>query len=186
MGRIVSNFFISMDGVVERPDQWHFPYFDEEMGKVVEAGMQTSTAFLMGHRLYDEWSQYWPAQSGGEDGDFADFINTTQKYVVAHQPFDATWNNTTVVAGDEATVTEQLQKVKDETDGDVSMSGSATTARWLMKQGLLDELALLVHPIAVSSGQRLFEDTGTVKLELTEHRALPTGVLLVRYAPVRE
>jgi len=182
MGRIVSNFFISMDGVVERPDQWHFPYFDDEMGKVVGSGMETTKAFLMGHRLYDEWSQHWPAQSPDEP--FASFINTTPKYVVAHEPFDAQWSNTTVVAGDEQSIVDRLGEVKEQTEGDISMSGSATTARWLIKQGLLDELALLVHPIAVAHGQRLFEDTGTVRLELTEHRALPTGVLLVRYAPV--
>jgi len=181
MGRIVSNFFISMDGVVERPDQWHFPYFDEEMGKVIGSGMEATRAFLMGHRLYDEWSQYWPQSA---DEPFASAINTMPKFVLAHLPFDAEWNNTTVVSGDGKTVTDRLREVKEQTDGDISMSGSATTARWLIQQGLLDELALLVHPIAVAQGQRLFEDTGTVRLELVEHRALPTGVLLVRYAPV--
>jgi dihydrofolate reductase len=181
MGKIVSNFFISMDGVVERPDQWHFPYFDEEMGKVVGAGMETAGAFLMGHRLYDEWSQYWPQQT--PDQPFATFINEVPKYVLASQDFEPTWQNTTVISGDEATVTERVRALKDDVDGDIQMSGCATTSRWLMKQGLLDELGLLVHPIAVAKGQRLFEDTGTVPLELIENRALPTGVLLVRYAP---
>jgi dihydrofolate reductase len=182
MGRIVSNFFISMDGVVERPDQWHFPYFDDEMGKVVGAGMETTQAFLLGHRLYDEWSQYWPAQSPDEP--FASFINGLPKYVLAHEPFAAGWSGTTVVSGDESAVADRVRELKDTIDGDITMSGCATTVRWLIKQGLLDELALLVHPIAVAQGQRLFEDTGTVPLELVEHRALPTGVLLVRYAPV--
>ena len=62
MGRIVSNFFISFDGVVEAPHEWHFPYFDDEMGRVVGEGMQTLQAFLLSRRLYDEWSQYWPQQ----------------------------------------------------------------------------------------------------------------------------
>src|SRR3954452_2856561 len=82
MGKIVSNFFISMDGVVEAPHEWHFPYFDEQMGKVVESGMETAGAFLLGHRLYDEWSHYWTTEG---DGDFADFINTLPKYVIAHE-----------------------------------------------------------------------------------------------------
>jgi dihydrofolate reductase len=182
MGRIVSNFFISMDGVVERPDQWHFPYFDDEMGEVVGSGMGTTKAFLMGHRLYDEWSQYWPAQG---DEDFGAVINSLPKYVLSHQPFDAEWNNTTVISGaDDSSVADQVRALKDSTDGDIGMSGSATTARWLIGQGLLDELALLVHPIAVAAGQRLFEGTGTVPLELKESRALKSGVLLVRYAPV--
>ena len=182
MGRIVSNFFISMDGVVERPDQWHFPYFDDEMGEVVSSGMASTAAILMGHRLYDEWSQYWPAQG---DEDFGAVINGARKYVLAHQPFEAEWANTTVISGpDDASVAEQVRAVKEQTDGDITMSGSATTVRWLIAQGLLDELALLVHPIAVASGQRLFEGTGTVPLQLTESRPLKSGVLLVRYAPV--
>jgi dihydrofolate reductase len=181
MGKIVSNFFISMDGVVEAPHEWHFPYFDEEMGKVVESGMETAGAFLLGHRLYDEWSQYWTTEGAG-DG-FGDFINNLPKYVVAHEDFEPTWQNTTVISGDDARVAEQLRAVKDEVDGDIQMSGCATTVRWLIKQGLVDELGLLVHPIAVGKGQRLFEGTGTVPLELVESRTLPTGVMHVRYAP---
>jgi dihydrofolate reductase len=183
MGKIISNFFISMDGVVERPDQWHFPYFDDEMGEVVGAGMANTAAILMGHRLYDEWSQYWPAQG---DADFGAVINRTQKYVLSHNAFDPDWANTTVISGpDDASVAEQVRAVKEQADGDITMSGSATTVRWLIGQGLLDELALLVHPIAVAEGQRLFEGTGKVPLQLTESRALKSGVLLVRYAPVR-
>jgi dihydrofolate reductase len=181
MGRIVSNFFISMDGVVEAPHEWHFPYFDDEMGKVVMGGMEATAAFLLGHRLYDEWSQYWTQQ--GDDGGFGTFINKLPKYVLASQDFEPTWQNTTVVSGDETEVADRVRALKDEVDGDISMSGCATTVRWLIKHHLLDELALLVHPIAVGRGQRLFEDTDTVPLDLVEHRALPTGVLLVRYAP---
>jgi dihydrofolate reductase len=181
MGRIVSNFFISMDGVVERPDLWHFPYFDDEMGEIVGAGMANTEGILMGRTLYGEWSQYWPEQG---DNDFGAVINPMPKYVLAHQPFEAEWNNTTVLSGDDAAVAEQVRALRERTEGDITMSGSATTVRWLIAQGLLDELALLVHPIAVATGQRLFEGTGTVPLELTESRALKTGVLLVRYAPV--
>jgi dihydrofolate reductase len=183
MARIVSNFFISVDGVVERPDQWHFPYFDDEMGEVVGSGMANTKAILMGRRLYDEWSQYWPEQG---DEDFGAVINSTPKYVLSHEAFDADWKNTTVISGpDDASVADQVRALKEQTDGDITMSGSATTVRWLIAQGLLDELALLVHPVAVAEGQRLFEGTGKVPLQLTESRPLKSGVLLVRYAPVR-
>lgn len=182
MGRIVSNFFISFDGVVERPDQWHFPYFDDAMGKVVESGMETSGAFLMGHTLYREWSEYWPQQ--GDDVPFSSFINNQPKYVLAHRDFEPSWRNTTVITGaDDDEVASRVRAVKDEAEKDIALSGSATTVRWLMAQGLLDELALLVHPIAVGSGQRLFEGTGTVPLRLLSSEALPSGVLHVRYAP---
>src|SRR5262245_61977472 len=134
MGRIVSNFFISMDGVVEEPGEWHFPYFDEAMGEIVGGGMANTKAVLLGHRLYDEWADYWPKQErGGENGDFADLLNNLPKYVVAHEPFDATWTNTTVISGDDAAVADGVRRLKDEvTDGDITMSGCATTVRWLI------------------------------------------------------
>ncbi|MDT4930543.1 MAG: hypothetical protein QOF92_3410 [Pseudonocardiales bacterium] len=179
MRKIVSNFFISLDGVVESPDQWHFPYFDDEMGRVVGEGMQTTTAFLMGRRLYDEWSQYWPAQ--GPDVPFSDYINSATKYVLTHRPLDGpAWTNTTVLGADAAN---EVRTLKQEGDGDIGMSGCATTVRWLLAEGLLDELSLLVHPIAVGRGQRLFEDTGTVPLTLASSATLPTGVLHLRYQP---
>jgi dihydrofolate reductase len=181
VGRIVSNFFISLDGVVEAPNEWHFPYFDDAMGQVVGAGMETTRAFLLGRHLYDEWSEYWPGQ--GADVPFSSFINDLPKYVLTHRPIDGDlWNNTTVLGTDPV---QELTVLKEATDGDIGMSGCATTVRWLLANDLLDELALLVHPIAVGKGQRLFEDTATIPLELTSSDTLPTGVLHLRYRPAR-
>jgi dihydrofolate reductase len=179
MGKIVSNFFISFDGVVERPDQWHFPYFDDEMGAIVGQGMQTQTSFLLGRRLYDEWSEFWPAQ--GPEVPFSEHINALPKYVVTHRPIEGDlWNNTTDLGADPV---DELRTLKETSDGDIGMSGCATTVRWLLSQGLLDELNLLVHPIAVGSGQRLFEGTPTTPLTLLSSTALTSGVLHLRYAP---
>ncbi len=179
MGKIVSNFFIAFDGVVERPDQWHFPYFDDDMGRVVGAGMETTGAFLLGRRLYDEWSEYWPAQ--GPDVPFSSFINGLPKYVITHRPIEGElWNNTTNLGADPV---DELRRLKESSDGDIGMSGCATTVRWLVANDLLDEFNLLVHPIAVGTGQRLFEDTPTVPLTLLSSDALPSGVLHLRYAP---
>jgi dihydrofolate reductase len=178
MGKIVSNFFISLDGVVEAPDQWHFPYFNDEMGAAIGKGMETTGAFLMGRVLYEEWAAYWP---NSEDEPFSSFINGMQKYVVSNSLTDPAWNNTTVVSGD---VAGRLRDIKARTEGDLSMSGSATLVRWLLANDLLDELHLLVHPIVVGRGRRrLFEDTETHPLELTEHAVFTTGVLHLTYAP---
>jgi dihydrofolate reductase len=177
MGKIVSNFFISLDGVVESPDKWHFPYFDEQMGAAIGNGMQSTGAFLMGRRLYDEWSEYWPQQ--GPEQPFSEFINSIPKYVVSGSLTDAGWNNTTVLPGDP----DRLRQVKDQTEGNLTMSGSATTVRWLLANGLLDELHLLVHPIAVGSGQRLFEGTPTYPLKLVSQETFDSGVLYTVYAP---
>lgn len=178
MGKIEANFFISLDGVVERPDQWHFPYFNDEMGAAIGRGTERYTAFLMGRTLYEEWSEYWPNQ--GDEVPFASYINNVPKYVVSSNLANATWNNTTIVSGD---VASQLRKIKEETDGDIGMSGSATLVRWLLVKGLLDELHLLVHPIAVGHGERLFEDTPTYPLELVDHQVFKTGVLNLTYEP---
>jgi dihydrofolate reductase len=179
MGKIVSNFFIALDGVVEAPNEWHFPYFDDAMGRVISEGMQTQSAFLMGRRLYDEWSAYWPGQS--EDVPFSSYINNLPKYVLTHRPIEGgLWSNTTVLGEDPV---RQVQELKDRSDGDIGMSGCATTVRWLLAHQLLDELNLLLHPIAVGKGQRLFEDTATVPLVLKSSATLPTGVLRLQYAP---
>src|SRR5918995_5384718 len=150
MGRIVSNFFISLDGVVESPEQWHFPYFNEEMGQAIGHGAAECDAFLMGRVLYEEWVEYWPkhgkvASPPGEPGgaeEFADFINEVPKYVVSNTLTEATWNNTTIVSGD---VAARLREIKAQTARDIGMSGSATLVRWLLANGLVDELNLLVH-----------------------------------------
>src|SRR5688572_30369783 len=94
VGKIVSNFFIALDGVVESPDQWHFPYFNDEMGAAVEEGMETAKAFMMGRVLYNEWADYWPKQ--GDDVPFASFINNVPKYVVSNTLTEARWNNSKV------------------------------------------------------------------------------------------
>ena len=179
MGKLVSNFFISLDGVVESPDQWHFPYFNDEMGAIIGSGMERSGAFLMGRRLYQEWSEYWPAQD--DDVPFSSFINNVPKIVLSNTLTEATWNNSTLVTGDD--VAGQVRSLKESTDGEINMSGSASTAVWLLANGLLDEFHLLVHPIAVGHGRRLFEDGATYPLRLVHHGVLSTGVLDVIYAP---
>jgi len=181
LGKIVSNFFMALDGVVESPEKWHFPYFNDEMGAAVEEGMETAKAFMMGRVLYDEWASYWPNQ--GDEVPFSSFINNVQKYVVSNTITEATWNNTKVITGDLAA---NIRNAKEATDGSISMSGSATLVRWLLANGLLDELKLLVHPIAVGHGQRLFEDGLTHPLQLANHETFATGVLYLTYVPAPE
>jgi dihydrofolate reductase len=176
MGRIVSNFFMSLDGVVEAPDQWHMPYFNEEMGAAIGKGMETNRGFLMGRVLYGEWASFWP----NSDDELAAFFNGHPKYVVSNSLATADWNNTTIVSGD---VARQLQELKDGIDGDLVISGSATLVRSLLADGLVDELRLLVHPIVVGHGARLFEDATPHPLELVGHEVFSTGVLNLSYAP---
>ena len=181
MRKIKSNFFIALDGVVEAPDKWHFPYFDDEMGAAVGAGFATTDAMLMGRVLYDEWAAYWPEHA---DEPFGDVMNSMKKYVVSNSLQAADWQNTEIVSGD---VTQTLSDLKSQEGGDISMSGSATTVRWLLREGLLDELNLLVHPIAVGDGlARLFApDEPSVPLQLLSAEPFKSGVLNLSYAPAQ-
>lgn len=179
MGKIIGNFFIALDGVVESPDKWHYTYFNEEMGAAISAGTSKADAFLMGRVLYEEWAAYWP----GNDDDFGGFINSTRKIVLSNTLSEASWGNTTLISGDDAA--EQLRQIKAETVGDIGMCGSATTVRWLLANDLLDELNLLIHPIVVGAGQRLFEDSSTVALQLVQQKTFSTGVIHATYAPAQ-
>lgn len=178
MRKIKSYFFISLDGVVEAPDKWHFPYFDDEMGAAVGKGFDGVDAMLMGRVLYDEWAAYWPEHA---DDDFGSVLNSMKKYVVSNTLQSADWQNTEVVSGD---VAAKIAEIKAQDGGDISMSGSQTTVRWLLREGLLDELHLLVHPIVVGSGMaRLFEaDAPTTGLKLLNSETLGSGVLNLSYA----
>lgn len=178
VGRIVSNFFIALDGVVEQPDQWHMSFFNDEMGAIIGAGMETNKAFLMGRKGYEEWAAYWPSST---DEPFASYFNDIEKYVISSSLQEATWKNTTLLRGD----VDEVREVKQRVDGDIGMSGSATTVRWLLANGLLDELRLLLHPVAVGTGHKLFEDSSAHGFELVDSSTLSTGVLYLAYRPTR-
>ena len=177
MRKIVANFFISLDGVVERPDQWHFPYFNDEMGEVVGSGMATSDTMLLGRKTYEEFAAFWPSQTEPP----ADHMNGIQKVVVSTTLERADWQNSTLIRGNLA---EELTKLKDQPGKEIGTVGSATLVRSLIREGLLDELRLLLHPIVVGKGARLFEEgMGQVPLKLVESKTFSTGVLSLTYAP---
>jgi len=180
--KIKSYFFISLDGVVESPDKWQFPYFDDEMGAAVGAGFATADAMLMGRVLYNQWAAYWPEHA---DEPFGDVMNSIKKYVVSNSLQEAEWHNSEIISGD---VARKLTNIKAQEGGDITLSGSATTVRWLLREGLLDELNLLVHPIVVGDGlARLFPpDEPSIRLELLSAQTFKTGVLNLRYARAKD
>ena len=182
MRKIKSNFFISLDGVVESPDKWHFGYFNDEMGAAVGGGFATADAILMGRVLYDEWAAYWPDHA---DQPFGDVINSIKKYVLSNSLQAAEWENTDIISGD---VAQKLIDLKTGDGGDIAMSGSPTTVRWLLRERLVDELNLLMHPIVVGEGMaRLFPaDEPRIPLELLSAETFRTGVLSLSYAPIKD
>ena len=180
MRKIVAGLFISLDGVFESPEQWHFPYFNDEMGEAVGAQMAESDCMLLGRVTYDEFASYWPNQtSDGEAGEIADFMNDTPKYVVSRTLKAADWKNTTLIDGNNAV--EELTSLKQQPGKDISITGSGTLVRTLLRDGLLDELRLLIHPIVVGHGKRLFDEGEHVSLTLADSKAFSTGVLSLTY-----
>jgi dihydrofolate reductase len=180
MRKIVAGLFISLDGVYEAPETWHFPYFNDEMGEAVGAQMAESDCMLLGRVTYEEFAAYWPNQtSDGEAGEMAGFMNETPKYVVSSTLTNTAWKNTTLIDGSNAA--EELTRLKQRPGKDISITGSATLVRSLLRDGLLDELRLLAHPIVVGHGKRLFDDGARVPLTLADSRTFSTGVLALTY-----
>jgi dihydrofolate reductase len=179
MRKIVAGLFMTLDGVVESPEKWQLPYSDDELGAVLESGMAASDTMLLGRRTYQEFAGYWPDQPSEEP--FADYINNTPKLVVSTTLQTVEWRNSTLIKGD---VAQELTKLKQQPGKNISMTGSGTLVGWLLRQGLLDELGLLVCPIVVGSGRRLFQDAGDqVPLKLVDSKSLGTGVLSLTYVP---
>jgi dihydrofolate reductase len=179
VGSIKSSLFISLDGVIERPETWHFDYFNDEMGAVVGELMSGSDATLLGRQTYDEFAGYWPDADPGDP--ITGQMNGSRKYVVSTTLTDAAWENSTLVSGDVKT---ELAKLKQ--DSNLGTTGSATLVRWLLEEGLIDELHLLVHPVVVGHGKKLFADGAKVPLELVSATTFTTGVLHLVYAPAAD
>ena len=183
MRKIIASLFISLDGVVEAPDQWHFPYFNDEMGAAVDATFSAADTLLLGRKTYDSFAGAWPEReaAGGVDAGFAKKLGDARKIVLSRQELSFTWRNSEQLKGD---VVDAVTALKSEPGGDIAMSGSVSVVRQLLAHGLLDELHLLVHPIAVRKGMRLFDEgESTVPLRLLSSKTFSTGVLNLVYAP---
>jgi len=172
MRTIVASLFTSLDGVTDEPGQWHFPYWSDEMAKDVDATMSGADTMLLGRKTYEGFAASWP----GRTDEGAEFMNNITKYVVSTTLAEADWNNTTVITRD------QVADLKAQDGATIMISGSVSLVRSLLLADQLDELHLLVHPIVLGKGARLFDDIGTeLPLTLTESRTFGTGVLALTY-----
>jgi len=189
MGRIIVTEFASLDGVVEDPGGaedfkyggWSFEIsrgdegdrfkLDETMG---------SDALLLGRVTYEGFADAWPKR----DGEFADKFNNMPKYVVSSTLGNPEWTNTTVLRGD---VAEEVATLKQEQDGDIVVHGSVQLAQTLLEHDLVDELRLMVYPVVLGSGKRLFGETSDKKpLKLVDSKTVGDGVAILVYQPARE
>lgn len=182
MRKIVSSFFLSLDGVMESPETWHSPYLDDRMGAAIGGAMAQADALLLGRVTYQEWAAYWPHQSA-HDNQFTDFMNATPKYVVSTTLDAVEWQNSTLVTGD---VVEEITGLKQRAGGNIAISGCATLVRSLLREDLIDELHLMIHPVVVGRGRRLFADRdGHKDLKLIRSEIFDTGVAYLVYEPTQ-
>jgi dihydrofolate reductase len=191
MRRIVVNNNVTLDGVMQapaRPDEdrrggfehggWATPYFDPVMAEEAGKGMAGGGAMLFGRRTYEDFATVWPNMP--DDDQFAGFLNKAQKFVVSRTLTEPlSWSNSTLLSGDAAGAVRRLK----ESDGpDLVVLGSGDLIRSLMPHDLIDEYGLLIHPLVLGSGQRLFEGEGTFeKFELVDTTTTTTGVIIATY-----
>ncbi|MBA3952223.1 MAG: dihydrofolate reductase family protein [Rubrobacter sp.] len=180
MRKVTAGLFMSLDGVVESPEKWQFPYFNDEMGEAVGAAMAAADAMLLGRVTYQEFASYWPGVSS-EEQPFAGYMNDTPKYVVSASLEEVEWSNSTLIKGNLA---EEITRLKQQPGRNIGITGSATLVRSLLQEDLLDELMLMVHPVVVGSGRRLFMEGGDPReLNLVDSKTFGTGVVSLTYQP---
>jgi dihydrofolate reductase len=186
MARIVITEFISLDGVVEDPGGsedfkyggWSFEFDRGAEGdafKVEET--KASTGMLLGRRTYEGFAEAWPSR----EGEFADLFNSMPKYVVSSTLTDPDWSNSTVLDGD---LVAEVKRLREGPDGDIVVHGSAQLAQTLIEHDLVDELRLMVFPVVLGTGKRLFGDPGERKtLRLVDSKVVGDAVLILTYQP---
>ena len=186
MGRIVVTEFVSLDGVMEDPGGsenfkyggWSFEFDRGDEGNKFKLDETIDTdALLLGRKTYEGFAEAWPSR----EGEFADKFNNMPKYVVSSTLDDPEWNNTTVVDGD---LGQAVSDLKDKHDGNIVVHGSAQLTQALLEQDLVDELRLMVFPVVLGDGKRVFGETSNKKpLQLESSQTVGDGVVILVYKP---
>jgi len=187
MRKIIVTEFITLDGVIEAPGGnetphphggWQTKYHNPETGKYKVEELASVDTLLLGRKTFDVFAGYWPTQSGAG---FADPINKYPKYVVSRSLQKTEWNNSHILRD----VAKDVAALKKTDGGDILVYGSATLAKALLHHDLVDELHLLLYPVSVGGGVRLFDDNLELKkFGLKHSHAFDNGVLLLEYRPV--
>jgi dihydrofolate reductase len=177
MRKITAGLFMTLDGVVEAPEKWNPPYYDDEMSQAVMPQLTAAGTHLYGRRSYELFRSVF---TGPAAPPHAEMMTSMPKVVVSTTLDRPDWGPTTVISSD---ITAALTKLRQQPGQDISVGASGTLVQFLLQEGLLDELSLLVHPVVVGTGQHLFEGgAGKVPLKLLESRPHSNGVVALRYA----
>lgn len=174
--KVIAHLFSSANGVVESPNLWQFDAFGPEEGQLMGEVIGSVTDVVIGRKLWQEWSEYWP----GVDDPFGQFINSVRKHVVTSTlSGDLPWNST-VVDGDPV---EYLRNLREQEGGDISVTGGIDTVRSLFLAGAVDELMLTMHPVVTNEGRRLFDESvPTTRLSLVSSKQTSVGNVVLTYS----
>ncbi|SRR5579875_1751069 len=167
---------LTLDGVMEAPEQWSFAYMDQELGQDVMSALNETNAMLFGRKTYQEMAAAWPTRSG----EMADIFNRVPKYVVSATLTDLNWSNSHLITGN---IAEEVAKLKAQPGGVLLVQGSADLVQFLAQHNLIDEYLLNVAPLVLGKGKRLFQDGNQLRLQLVDTHAYPAGILSLRYGP---
>ena len=176
MRNLVVSEFMSLDGVMDTPS-WTAPYWNDEIAEFKAAEMATTDALLLGRLTYEGFAEAWPSRTDEESGGAR--MNALAKYVVSTTLHSADWQNSTIIRGN---VAAEVAALKAQDGNDILVYGSGQLTRFLLECGLVDQLNLLVYPLTLGSGKRLFGET-PVNSNLTESRTFSSGVVLLQYVP---
>lgn len=173
---VTAHLFSTVNGVVESPNLWQFDRFGAEEGELMGRAIGGVTDVVIGRRLWEEWSRYWP----GNDDPFGAFINPVRKHVVSSTLAGELGWNSTLVPGDPVAY---VRKLKAADGGGISVTGGIDTIRSLFTAGVLDQLTLTIHPVVTNAGRRLFDDmVPTTRLELLDSTVTSVGNAVLTYA----
>ncbi len=178
MRKLVVTEFLSLDGVMEEP-AWTFKYWNDEIAKFKGEEASASDALLLGRVTYQGFAAAWPASK--DEG--ADYFNSVRKYVVSTTLDKAEWNNSTLIKDN---IVEEITNLKQQDGKDITVHGSATLVQTLMEHDLVDRYRLLVYPVVLGKGKRLFQEGATATLKLVETQPLSSGVAALIYEPDRK
>ena len=179
--RLVATEYVSLDGVFEEPGRWSGPYFDDDALHFKADELDAADAQLLGRKTYEGFAAAWPTMEG--TGEFGVRMNTMPKYVASSTLKNPTWTNTTVLTGDVAAAVRDL---KQKPGRDLLLAGSGQLFNALLNDNLLDVIRLMVHPIVLGSGPRLFaDDASRRELELVDVKRFSKGIVVLEYVPAK-
>lgn len=182
MRKVVMTEYLTLDGVMDEPGHWSGPFFNDEAAKFKYHELFASDALLLGRVTYEGFAAAWPTMEG--TGDFGERMNGIPKYVASTTMETADWNNSTILKGDAAA---EVAKLKQQEGQDILLCGSAILMNSLLPTGLIDEYRLMVHPIVLGKGKRLFKDgLDTATFKLVDTKPFSTGIVVLTYVPANQ